>query len=169
MESRVAQPLLLVRRWLTERLWGTFSDGCYTRSPIPLFQVLGPQELVGYRGARSRAMRPQQRSYPLETTGGTQCSTVRAVQFDGQVLNTMTHDEPACTAEKLSPCSPSDWVQCDRCGQMVCEVHNALFEVRHSGDAAYNKVDRLCQQCIDGCWEQGELISGDTAQYINVR
>lgn len=81
----------------------------------------------------------------------------------------MTHDEPACTAEKLSPCSPSDWVQCDRCYRVVCLVHDVQYEVYQSGELPYYAADMICPQCMVAGWELGEWSVGEDAAWVNYR
>lgn len=81
----------------------------------------------------------------------------------------MTHDEPECSHDTLTPCSAADWLQCDRCYRVVCLVHDSLFEVYQSGSLPYYAADMLCQRCIDDCRELGELITGGDAQFINLR
>jgi hypothetical protein len=81
----------------------------------------------------------------------------------------MTHDEPDCATERLTPCTAADWELCDRCFRLVCLRHAALYEVCGSGERLYYKVDRLCHWCVSECVEQGELVTGGDAQWVNLR
>ena len=81
----------------------------------------------------------------------------------------MTYDDPECATERLTPCSPSDWVQCDRCCRLICLRHDGLYEVAQSGELPYYKMDLLCHSCIEDGWERGELCRGENAQFINLR
>lgn len=81
----------------------------------------------------------------------------------------MTHDEPACALEKLTPCTPHDWAQCDKCHRLVCLVHADIYEIYGSGELAFSKAYSTCQRCIDEGWELGEWSVGEFAQWVNFR
>jgi hypothetical protein len=65
------------------------------------------------------------------------------------------------------PSRVEDTVQCDRCYRWVHD--DCLFEVLGSGNRDYHAVHRLCHRCVSECVEQGEIVTGGDAQFINFR
>ena len=75
---------------------------------------------------------------------------------------------PACCTEPLTPCSESDWAQCDICAKLVCTVHDETVHVRHSGEGKYAaNTDSVCSNCIAALYEAGEISMGKQYQDIN--
>ena len=65
---------------------------------------------------------------------------------------------PDCADEKLTPCSPENWVQCDTCYKLICDVHDDVVQVWHQGAGEYGPSDRLCRGCVDLGRYLGEIF-----------
>jgi hypothetical protein len=81
----------------------------------------------------------------------------------------MTHDEPECSHDTLTPCSVADWKQCDRCHRVVCLVHDELYPIFQSGELEFYMADMLCSRCVENGKELGDWSSADFAQWVNFR
>ena len=69
----------------------------------------------------------------------------------------MILSEPECSSDKLTPCSPENWIQCDECHRLVCEVHDCLFPVWHLTSDEFGPCDRLCRSCVEMGWYRSEI------------
>jgi hypothetical protein len=76
---------------------------------------------------------------------------------------------PDCSTYPLTPRRENDWKQCDRCGRLVCEVHDDRFEVRHSGENPRRGMAKFCGSCIDEAYRMGEIARGAEFEFINLR
>jgi hypothetical protein len=62
-----------------------------------------------------------------------------------------------CSDEKLTPCSSSDWAQCDKCYKLVCEVHDELFQIWHWDAVDVGPWDMICKRCLEICQDNGDI------------
>jgi hypothetical protein len=57
--------------------------------------------------------------------------------------------DPKCSPDKRTPCTPKDWVQCDRCNKLICDVHGEVIQIWHLFASNYGDYDRLCRPCVE--------------------
>jgi hypothetical protein len=74
---------------------------------------------------------------------------------------------PECADEKLTPCSSKDWLQCDRCYKLICEVHAQLFQVFQQRGGEFGRSDMICGTCLEFGCSVGEISRGEDYEYTN--
>lgn len=75
---------------------------------------------------------------------------------------------PECSTYPLTPCSEDDWKQCDRCGRLVCGIHDELLVIRHSGSHPNRGDSRMCRACAEFVYYKGEVMqSADGYEFVN--
>ena len=84
-------------------------------------------------------------------------------------VSTMLTNPPDCATYSLTPCTERDWAQCDRCYQLVCLLHDDLYDVRYSGTDPNRGTDRQCSRCVESAYGIGEISRGQEYEYINLR
>jgi hypothetical protein len=73
---------------------------------------------------------------------------------------------PECADEKLTPCSSENWVQCDRCYKLICDIHDEVVQVWHLNAGEFGRSDRLCRPCVEFGRYLGESFLSHN-EYVN--